>query len=120
MFSTQLSIRRRARASHPTPNSAFAPYGTAFGAGDIIGATLDRSQHTIRFSVNGTDFGVAFELPEHMHGAGNLHPAITLKGTAARINLGQTPFHRFSTSPTAPRPLASSAASTPRRWRWRR
>lgn len=30
------------------PGSAFAPYGVAFGAGDVVGALLDRRSNTIR------------------------------------------------------------------------
>ena len=73
-------------------NSAFAPYGTSFGIGDVVGATLDRTRHTIAFSVNGVDQGIAFEIPYELRRSSSLYPAITLKGCAVRINLGQSPL----------------------------
>lgn len=41
-------------------SNQFADYGVPFGAGDIIGCTLDLDAGTISFSRNGTDLGVAF------------------------------------------------------------
>ena len=55
----------------------------------LVGATLDRGQGTISFSVNGVDHGVAFSLPPELR-AKDLFPAITLKGCAAQLNLGAT------------------------------
>ena len=57
-----------------------------------MGATLDRTRHTISFSVNGVDHGVAFALPFEIRRSANLFPAITIKGCAVRINLGQEPL----------------------------
>ena len=74
------------------PNSAFAPYGTTFGMGDIVGALLDRVHHVISFSLNGVDLGVAFELPYALRREASLHPAITIKGCAVQLNLGGAPL----------------------------
>ena len=72
--------------------SAFAPYGCPFDRGDVIGATLNLAHGTISFSVNGIDQGVAFELPPELRSTARFHPAITIKGCAAQLNLGQAPL----------------------------
>ena len=77
------------------PGSAFAPYGGPFGVGDIIGVLLDRTNHTISYVVNGYDHGIAFELPDEIRKNSNLHPAITIKGCAVRLNLGDTPLQHL-------------------------
>ena len=60
--------------------------------GDVIGATLNLAHGTISFSVNGIDQGVAFELPPELRSTARFHPAITIKGCAAQLNLGQAPL----------------------------
>ena len=80
------------------PNSAFAPYGTQFGVGDVVGALVDRTSHTISFSVNGVDHGTAFQLPPALERAAGLYPSITIKGCAALLNLGQSPLKHLPPS----------------------
>mmetsp|Transcript_73787 Transcript_73787/g.153751 ORF Transcript_73787/g.153751 Transcript_73787/m.153751 type:complete len:825 (-) Transcript_73787:77-2551(-) len=60
----------------------FEDYGEPFQAGDIIGCLLDREKHTISFTKNGKDLGVAFTIPEEMRKVG-LKPHICGKAFAA-------------------------------------
>jgi len=60
----------------------FEEYGEAFQAGDIIGCLLDRTNHTISFSKNGKDLGVAYKIPEELRRVG-LKPHVCGKGFAA-------------------------------------
>lgn len=59
----------------------FEDYGEAFQAGDIIGCLLDREAHTISFSKNGKDLGVAYHIPDELKRVG-LKPHICGKGFA--------------------------------------
>jgi ATP-dependent RNA helicase DDX1 len=48
-------------------NRQFVDYGTPYGKGDIIGCFIDLlDKFTISFSKNGTDLGVAFEMPNRL------------------------------------------------------
>ena len=85
-----LKADREPRPGQPA-GSAFAPYGRKFGAGDVVGVTLDRRDGTIRYCVNGEDQGVAFVVPPILARA-PLHPALAVKGCAAILNLGETPL----------------------------
>mmetsp|Transcript_175329 Transcript_175329/g.562407 ORF Transcript_175329/g.562407 Transcript_175329/m.562407 type:complete len:830 (-) Transcript_175329:90-2579(-) len=60
----------------------FEDYGETFQAGDIIGCLLDREKHTVSFTKNGKDLGVAFTIPEELKKVG-LKPHICGKAFAA-------------------------------------
>ncbi len=49
-------------------NKSFESYGEEYGKGDVLGCMLDADAHNISFSKNGRDLGVAFQLPQHLHG----------------------------------------------------
>ena len=85
-----LKADREPRPGQPA-GSAFAPYGRKFGAGDVVGVTLDRRDGTIRYCINGEDQGVAFVVPPILARA-PIHPALAVKGCAALLNLGEAPL----------------------------
>lgn len=69
----------------------FSDYGGAYGKGDVLGCVLDRTSNTISYTKNGQPLGLAFTLPTTL-GTTALFPAICLKGSSLRINLGESPF----------------------------
>lgn len=62
-------------------------YGERFGQGDTVGVSLDMDRHTLSFSKNGQDLGVAFEGL-----VGNLYPAVAFYNQGQRLSLVQSAF----------------------------
>ena len=74
---------------HPHLRSA----GVSWEQGDVVGCLLDLVAHTVSYTLNGRDLGVAFQLPEHCRGGKQaLYPALTLKDASASVNFGASPF----------------------------
>ena len=94
-----LKADREPRPGQPA-GSAFAPYGRKFGAGDVVGVTLDRRDGTIRYCINGEDQGVAFVVPPILARA-PIHPALAVKGCAALLNLGEAPLAHLPAGATS-------------------
>ncbi|XP_020905751.1 ATP-dependent RNA helicase DDX1 isoform X2 [Exaiptasia diaphana] len=70
----------------------FDSYGEAFGINDVIGCFIDlQDDYTIKFSKNGVDFGVAFEIPDEMDGK-TFFTAVVLKNAEMSFNFGDKPF----------------------------
>eukprot|EP01103_Thecamoeba_quadrilineata_P009625 TRINITY_DN1940_c0_g1_i1.p1 TRINITY_DN1940_c0_g1~~TRINITY_DN1940_c0_g1_i1.p1 ORF type:complete len:594 (-),score=104.36 TRINITY_DN1940_c0_g1_i1:72-1790(-) len=72
-------------------NRNFTDYGKPYGTNDIVGCYIDLDQGYMGFTVNGVDYGKAFDIPQNMLGWA-FFPAITLKGGQATVNFGQRPF----------------------------
>ena len=94
-----LKADREPRPGQPA-GSAFAPYGRKFGAGDVVGVTLDRRDGTIRYCINGEDQGVAFVVPPILARA-PIHPALAVKGCTALLNLGEAPLAHLPAGATS-------------------
>ena len=86
----------------------FDSYGGAYGAGDVLGCTLDRAAGTISYSKNGQSLGVAFKLPAAL-ARDALYPAICLKGCSVRLNFGERGFAHPPPAGAAPLAAASAA-----------
>ena len=71
-----------------------------------VGVTL--GNNTIRFSVNGEDQGIAFDVPPSV-ARSPLHPALAVKGCTALINVGETPFKHLRSN-AVPFSLAAAPA----------
>jgi ATP-dependent RNA helicase DDX1 len=75
--------------------NSFSEYGGPYGAGDVIGCSLNRSAGTVAYARNGEDLGVAFRLNGKGGAHPPLHPACVLKNATVRFNFGGAPFrHR--------------------------
>ena len=95
----------------------FDSYGGAYGAGDVLGCTLDRAKGTISYSKNGQPLGVAFKLPAAL-ARDALYPAICLKGCSVRLNFGERGFAHpppagAARSPPPPPPTSSAPPPPP-------
>ena len=71
--------------------NTFTDYGITFGLNDIIYCIIDYNHYNISFQINNKHLGVAFDIPEILHGI-PLYPAVTLKNAEVRVNFGETPF----------------------------
>jgi ATP-dependent RNA helicase DDX1 len=69
----------------------FTDYGEAYGRGDTVGCLIDRAAKTISYFKNGTPLGEAFEVPASL-AKHALFPAICIKGSTVRLNMGTSPF----------------------------
>ncbi|CAG9464204.1 unnamed protein product [Pedinophyceae sp. YPF-701] len=94
------------KASHA---KQFLDYGEAYGLNDTIGCLLDCDSGTVSFSKNGTDLGVAFEIPGHLKGQ-TFYPAVCLKNAEIGFNFGATQLR--SQPPAGYVALASAPAAT--------
>ncbi|CBZ49763.1 putative ATP-dependent RNA helicase DDX family protein [Neospora caninum Liverpool] len=75
-------------------NGRFEDYGVQFGAGDVVGCLLDRSnpeRGTVSFAVNGRLLGEAFVLPPALRNSALL-PAICGKDFDARCHFARLEF----------------------------
>lgn len=64
---------------------AFDDYGQSYGHGDVIGCLLDLEQKQMKFTKNGQDFGVAFELT----GQSALFPAVAMRNCSVRVSFDE-------------------------------
>lgn len=73
-----------------TLNSEGPSYGPSFGAGDVIGCILNQMEHTISFTKNGVNLGVAFRDVKGLV----LYPTVGLRtpGEKVEANFGSKPF----------------------------
>ena len=72
-------------------------YGEPFGAGDVVGVTLDLNKCTLSFSRNGSPLGVAFS---DIHG--ELYPAVAFYNMGRELEIVRESFH--TTCPQEPSP----------------
>uniref|UniRef100_A0A9L0JNR2 ATP-dependent RNA helicase n=1 Tax=Equus asinus TaxID=9793 RepID=A0A9L0JNR2_EQUAS len=72
-------------------NKQFDNYGEEFTMHDTIGCYLDIDKGHIKFSKNGKDLGLAFEIPQHMKNQA-LFPACVLKNAELKFNFGEEEF----------------------------
>ncbi|KAK9791611.1 hypothetical protein WJX73_009998 [Symbiochloris irregularis] len=72
-------------------NKRFEDYGMPYGRGDVVGCLLDCDHGCISFTLNGSDLGIAFDLPKHLHKQA-LYPAVCLKNAELTINFGDSAF----------------------------
>jgi ATP-dependent RNA helicase DDX1 len=71
--------------------NAFENYGKAYGKGDVIGCFIDMDNASIHFSVNGTEFPNAYEIPPSLTNR-SFFPAVCLKNAQVEFNFGAKPF----------------------------
>nr|CAJ20483.1 ATP-dependent RNA helicase, putative [Toxoplasma gondii RH] len=84
-------------------NGRFEDYGVQFGAGDVVGCLLDRSnpdRGTVSFAVNGRLLGEAFVLPPALRNSALL-PAICGKDFDARCRFARLEFPVEGFAPVA-------------------
>ncbi|XP_040848781.1 ATP-dependent RNA helicase DDX1 isoform X1 [Ochotona curzoniae] len=72
-------------------NKQFDNYGEEFTMHDTIGCYLDIDKGQVKFSKNGKDLGLAFEVPPHMKNQA-LFPACVLKNAELKFNFGEEEF----------------------------
>lgn len=72
-------------------NKQFDNYGEEFTMHDTIGCYLDIDKGHVKFSKNGKDLGLAFEIPAHMKNQA-LFPACVLKNAELKFNFGEEEF----------------------------
>ncbi|XP_010945647.1 ATP-dependent RNA helicase DDX1 isoform X1 [Camelus dromedarius] len=72
-------------------NKQFDNYGEEFTMHDTIGCYLDVDKGHIKFSKNGKDLGLAFEIPPHLKNQA-LFPACVLKNAELKFNFGEEEF----------------------------
>lgn len=72
-------------------NKQFDDYGEAFGMQDNIGCLLDLDKLEVRFTKNGTDLGLAFNIHSNLRGE-TFYPAVVLKNAEMQFNFGETEF----------------------------
>ncbi|EPQ02497.1 ATP-dependent RNA helicase DDX1 [Myotis brandtii] len=69
----------------------FDNYGEEFTMHDTIGCYLHIDKGHVKFSKNGKDLGLAFEIPPHMKNQA-LFPACVLKNAELKFNFGEEEF----------------------------
>ncbi|NWS43044.1 DDX1 helicase, partial [Probosciger aterrimus] len=72
-------------------NKQFDSYGEEFTMHDTIGCFLDIDKGQIKFSKNGKDLGLAFEIPPHIRNQA-LFAACVLKNAELKFNFGEEDF----------------------------
>ena len=79
---------------------AFETFGKPFGAGDVVGCSVDLERGVVNFSINGQDCSglgsgdkseSAFSIPASMRGHA-LFPAVCLKNAECVVNFGHAPW----------------------------
>ena len=66
-------------------------YEKPYGKDDTIGCYLDLDSMTIKWSKNGQDLGVAYEIPNKMRNL-SYFPSVCMKNAETKFNFGNTPF----------------------------
>jgi ATP-dependent RNA helicase DDX1 len=69
----------------------FDTYGEPFGKFDVVGNFLDLDNHTLKWSKNGNEFGIAFDLPKNLQNE-SFFAAVVLKNAEMEFNFGQKEF----------------------------
>lgn len=72
-------------------NRQFETYGESYGKDDTIGCYLDLDNMKIKWSINGTDLGTAYEIPNNMKNL-SFYPAVCMKNAEIKFNFGDTVF----------------------------
>ncbi|XP_065443742.1 ATP-dependent RNA helicase DDX1 isoform X1 [Chrysemys picta bellii] len=72
-------------------NKQFDSYGEEFTMHDTVGCYLDIDKGQIKFSKNGKDLGIAFEIPPHIKSQA-LFAACVLKNAELKFNFGEEDF----------------------------
>ncbi|RLW12373.1 hypothetical protein DV515_00000694 [Chloebia gouldiae] len=72
-------------------NKQFDSYGEEFTMHDTIGCYLDTEKGQIKFSKNGKDLGLAFDIPPHIRNQA-LFAACVLKNAELKFNFGEEDF----------------------------
>ncbi|XP_074141519.1 ATP-dependent RNA helicase DDX1 [Sminthopsis crassicaudata] len=72
-------------------NKQFDNYGEEFTMHDTIGCYLDIDKGQVKFSKNGKDLGLAFEIPAHLKNQ-PLFAACVLKNAELKFNFGEEEF----------------------------
>ncbi|XP_006140872.1 ATP-dependent RNA helicase DDX1 isoform X2 [Tupaia chinensis] len=72
-------------------NKQFDNYGEEFTMHDTIGCYLDIDKGHVKFSKNGKDLGLAFEIPQHVKNQA-FFPACVLKNAELKFNFGEEEF----------------------------
>lgn len=70
-------------------NKQFDDYGGAFGMKDVIGCLLDLDKLEIRYTKNGADLGVAFQVNSSLKGD-TFYPSVVLKNAEMLFNFGSS------------------------------
>lgn len=72
-------------------NSEFVEYACRLRVDDVVGVHLDLNDEkcTIQFTVNGKDYGVAYEFEKSSLGEEALYPHISTKNVEYKVNFGQ-------------------------------
>jgi heterogeneous nuclear ribonucleoprotein U-like protein 1 len=81
-------------------NSTFEEYGSQLRVDDVVGVHLDLNddQSSVRFTINGKDFGVAYEFEKSSLNGEALFPHISTKNIEYRVNFGQIEESLWSSS----------------------
>ena len=66
-------------------------YDKPYGKDDTIGCYLDLDSMTIKWSKNGLDLGVAYEIPNKMRNL-SYFPSVCMRNAEIKFNFGNTPF----------------------------
>lgn len=70
-------------------NRQFDDYGEAYGMHDVIGCLLDLDKMEIRFTKNGKDLGLAFNINNSLKGE-TFYPCVVLKNAEINFNFGES------------------------------
>ena len=69
----------------------FDNYGEAYGKDDTIGCWIDLDSMTIKWSKNGKDFGMAYQMSPNLKDSA-FFPAVCMKNAEIKFNFGETNF----------------------------
>ncbi|KAJ1149640.1 hypothetical protein NDU88_002446, partial [Pleurodeles waltl] len=72
-------------------NKQFDSYGEEFTMHDTVGCYLDIEKSSIKFSKNGKDLGLAFDIPSHLKNQA-FFPSCVLKNAELKFNFGEEDF----------------------------
>lgn len=74
----------------------FDNYGEPYGKGDTIGCLIDLDNMKIKWSKNGKDLGLAYDIPTALKNYA-FYPSVCMKNAEIKFNFGDT---NFKNSPT--------------------
>lgn len=66
-----------------------------YGLGDVLGCYIDLDNYLIKYTKNGKDLGVAFEIPKPLHGHA-FYPAANVKNAELRCVIVLIPIRPLS------------------------